>query len=70
MGWYGFKPYVPVAQRRVQAAREVARRTKRGQAVSPVTIAGKAIASTFWGRAWCTNLEGYSDFANRLRSWT
>src|ERR1019366_10588642 len=24
------------------------------------------IASTFWGQAWGTNLESYSDFANRL----
>jgi len=66
MGWYDFKPYVPVAQRRAQAAKEVAKRIKKGQTVSPVNIQGKAIASTFWGKAWCTNLEGYSDFANRL----
>jgi uncharacterized Zn finger protein len=67
MGWYGgFRPYVPVAQRRAQAAQEVAKRTKKGQSVSPVNIQGKAIASTFWGKAWCTNLESYSDFANRL----
>ena len=68
MGWYyyGFKPYVPVAQRRAQAAREVAKRIKKGQAVSPVRIEGRTIASTFWGKAWCTNLESYSDFANRL----
>jgi len=67
MGWhYGFKPYVPVAQRRAQAAKEVAKRTKSGQAVSPVRIEGRTIASTFWGQAWCTNLEGYSDYENRL----
>jgi uncharacterized Zn finger protein len=67
MGWYyEFRPYVPVAQRRARAAREVAKRTKKGQSVSPVNIEGKAIVSTFWGKAWCTNLESYSDFANRL----
>src|SRR5947199_9018469 len=67
MGWYDeFRPYVPVARRRAQAAREVAKRTKKGQTVSPVRIEGKTIASTFWGKAWCTNLESYSDFANRL----
>jgi len=67
MGWYyGFKPYVPVAQRRAQAAREIAKRTKKGHAVSPVRIDGRKITSTFWGEAWCTNLESYSDFANRL----
>jgi len=29
-------------------------------------LEGRAIAKTFWGRAWCDNLERYSDFANRL----
>jgi len=67
MRWYyGFRPYVPVAQRRARAAREVAKRTKKGQTVSPVHIEGRSIASTFWGQAWCENLEGYSDFSNRL----
>lgn len=25
-----------------------------------------SLASSFWGRAWCDNLESYSDFSNRL----
>ena len=67
MGWgYDYKPYVPVAERRAKAAREVAKRVKKGEAVSPVVIEGRTIVSTFWGKAWCTNLEGYSDFENRL----
>ncbi len=68
MGWdgYGYKPYVPVAKRRAQAAKEVARRLKKGLAVSPVQIEGRTIAASFWGKAWCANLESYSDFANRL----
>ena len=64
--FYGFKPYVPVAQRRAQAMREVAKRTKSGQKVTPICINGRSITSTFWGQAWCMNLEGYSDFENRL----
>src|SRR6202040_2417057 len=39
---------------------------KRGHAVAGVVIAGRTIAKTFWGKAWCDNLEQYSDFANRL----
>src|SRR5437660_744464 len=42
------------------------KRRKKGHAISPVTIKGRTIVNTFWGKAWCDNLERYSDFANRL----
>ena len=29
-------------------------------------VEGRAIARTFWGKAWCEHLESYSDYANRL----
>jgi uncharacterized Zn finger protein len=64
--WYSFRPYVPVAQRRAQAAREVEKRRKKGQEITPVVLEGRVIAHTFWGKAWCDNLESYSDFSNRL----
>jgi hypothetical protein len=31
-----------------------------------VITEGRTIVSTFWGKAWCDNLERYSDFANPL----
>jgi uncharacterized Zn finger protein len=62
----GFRPYVSVGARRAQAARELAKLRKKGRKISPVVIEGRAIARTFWGEAWCDNLERYSDFANRL----
>ena len=64
--WFQFKPYVPVAKRRQQAQREMEKRRKQGHAVSPIVIDGRTIAKTFWGKAWCDNLESYSDYANRL----
>ncbi|MBA3886927.1 MAG: hypothetical protein H0X67_14535 [Acidobacteria bacterium] len=63
---YGFRPYVSVAARRAQAARELAKLQKKGRTISPVAIQGRTIARTFWGEAWCDNLERYSDYANRL----
>ncbi|MBZ5584365.1 MAG: SWIM zinc finger family protein [Acidobacteriia bacterium] len=42
------------------------KRRKQGHAVSPVVVEGRVIVKTFWGKAWCENLERYSDFANRL----
>jgi hypothetical protein len=65
-GYYDWRPYVSVAERRRQAAIEMQKLAKRGHPVSPVVIDGRAIARTFWGQAWCDNLERYSDFANRL----
>ncbi len=72
MSWYGggygdFAPYVPVAQRRANAlrhAQKLAKKEKRE--LAPVSITGRAMATTFWGQAWCDNLEAYSDYANRL----
>ena len=64
---YGsWAPYVSVAERRRKAALAMAKRKKQGHAVSPVLITGRAIATTFWGKSWCTNLENYSDYENRL----
>ena len=65
MCWEG-GPYVPVAARRRRAEREMAKLRKKGHPVSPVVIEGRTIARTFWGKAWCDNLERYSDYANRL----
>ena len=69
MGWHSYhewRRYVSVAERRRQAAKKIAKMQKAGREVSPVEIAGRKIAATFWGDAWCTNLEAYSDYANRL----
>jgi uncharacterized Zn finger protein len=64
-GW-GWRPYVSVAERRRKAAREMQKRKKQGHDVSPVSIEGRTIARTFWGKSWCENLERYSDYSNRL----
>ena len=39
---------------------------KKGNVLLPVNIEGPAIASTFWGKAWCRHLEKFSDYSNRL----
>jgi len=63
---YDWKPYVSVAERRKKAEREMAKLRKKGHAHAPVTIQGRKLGATFWGKAWCDNLESYSDYANRL----
>ena len=39
---------------------------RKGQMLSPVAASRGAIAKSFWGKAWCQNLERYSDYSNRL----
>ncbi len=62
----GWAPYVSVAERRRKAAREMERVRKKGIALSPIEIEGRAIAKSVWGKAWCDNLESYRDYENRL----
>ncbi len=62
----GWAPYVPVAERRRKAEREMEKLRKKGATVSPVRIEGRQIARSFWGKAWCDNLESYRDYENRL----
>ncbi len=63
---YEWKPYVSAAERRRKAERHAAGLQKKGHALSPVAASRGAIVKTFWGKAWCSNLEGYSDYSNRL----
>lgn len=67
MSWrWGWRPYVPVWQRRRQAERALEKLRKKGANIQPVAIEGRRIAETFWGKSWCEHLEKFSDFANRL----
>ncbi len=62
----GWPVYVSAAERRLRAAREAQKLRKKGGALEPVVIEGSKIASTFWGKAWCDNMESYRDYASRL----
>jgi uncharacterized Zn finger protein len=61
---YQWAPYVSVGQKLANARRFVAAKLK-GKA-NPITVNGRKITHTFWGDAWCDNLETYSDFENRM----
>ena len=39
---------------------------KKGKTLEPVIIEGKKIVNSWWGKAWCENLERYADYASRL----
>ncbi|MCF6175361.1 MAG: SWIM zinc finger family protein [Victivallaceae bacterium] len=61
-----YPAYVSVAERKHQIQQKMVKLRKQGQELSPVVIEGRLIARTFWGKAWCTNIESYHDYSNRL----
>lgn len=61
-----FPKYVPVTERRKKASSAAAKLAKKGKAVTPIVITGRTIATTFWGKSWCENLERYHDYESRL----
>lgn len=67
MGYYGqWRPYVPVARRRREAQSKMQKLRAQGVDIQPVEIDGRKIAKTFWGQAWCDQMESHGDYANRL----
>jgi len=67
MSYYGgWAPYVPVAERRAKAQKQMAKMKKKGLNVQPVELSGRKIAGSFWGKGWCDHMESFGDYANRL----
>lgn len=63
---YGWPKYVPVATQRAKALKQLEKMRKKGLLVAPVQLAGRAIATSFWGKGWCDHMESFSDYDNRL----
>ena len=51
-------------KRKLEASRKNAE--KKGKVLEPVVIHGRSVANSWWGLAWCANLERYADFESRL----
>lgn len=63
-----YPPYVSVAQRRINAQKELQKLQKKGRVIDPLGELSHRlkIATSFWGHAWCKHLESFSDYSNRL----
>lgn len=63
-----YPPYVSVAQRRINAQKELQKLQKKGRIIEPLGELSHRtkIATSFWGHAWCKHLESLSDYSNRL----
>ena len=57
----------PTAEELKKRADESTKKAKRkGVVYHPVLISGKKICTSWWGTAWCENLERYADYENRI----
>jgi uncharacterized Zn finger protein len=66
MSYYGYPAYVSVAEKKAKAERKLKQLKKKNPDMQPVSIQGKALATTWWGKAWNKNLERYADYSNRI----
>ncbi|WP_395747839.1 hypothetical protein [Prosthecobacter sp.] len=60
--------YQDVEEQKARVQREIAKRKKRGEKFEalPAPAGQKKLSTTFWGQAWCRNLESYQDYETRL----
>ena len=61
--WY---PQPTEGELKCNAAHTAQKAARKGQALHPVVIEGRKIAKSWWGQAWCANLERYADYETRL----
>ncbi len=54
------------AQLQKNAKQTMQREKSKGKSMEPVLIQGRDIVKSWWGQAWCDNLERYADFESRL----
>ena len=66
MSYYGYPKYVSVTEKKAKAEKKLKQLKKKNPGITPVTITGRTLATSWWGKAWNENLERYADFAYRL----
>lgn len=62
-GYYS-QPNISELKKNAAASRK--KEKKRGNILEPVTVQGRNLVKNWWGKAWCSNLEQYADYENRL----
>ncbi len=64
---YGFREkYKTVAKRAQEAQAKIKELKKKNPHLNPVSIEGRQIAKTWWGKAWTGHLKYYADYDNRV----
>ncbi|MCA1963780.1 MAG: SWIM zinc finger family protein [Prosthecobacter sp.] len=60
--------YEDIQEQKKRVQKEIVRRKKRGENFEPLMApkGNKKLCTTFWGQAWCRNLENYQVYESRL----
>ncbi len=60
--------YEDIKEQKKRLEREIAKRVKRGERFEVLSApeGQKKLCTTFWGQAWCRNLESYQLYESRL----
>lgn len=61
-----YYPQPTEAQLKRNAANTAKKAAAKGTTLHPVILSGRTIAKSWWGKAWCKNLEQYADYDTRL----
>ena len=65
-GYFGYD-YVSVAEKRRTALKRIDSLRKKNKNIQPIEpFTDRKIAHSFWGQSWCSNMERYADYENRL----
>lgn len=60
-----FGEYISSAKKKERAVK-AAKKLSKSRKLEPACPAANTIATTWWGKAWIKNLEGYADYSSRL----
>ena len=66
MAYFDYPEYVPVRVRRAKAEKKLRQLRKKNPRITPVSVEGRSLATTWWGKSWNKNLERYADYHNRI----
>lgn len=61
-----FPKKISVAELQQHATRRAGVLRAQGLELEPALASSRKITTTFWGQAWCKNLENYRDYESRL----
>jgi uncharacterized Zn finger protein len=64
----GFPEYITVAEQKKRIAKKKEKLQSKNKTLTlqPIVVPGRLLTKTFWGKAWCNNIESYADYAYRL----